>query len=438
VSQRSLSRRTALQVGAAGTAFLATASLAEAAQSATPEATPVAVVPMTGQEVPELAALEAVLQSIMTDWSLPGAQLAIAREGRLVYNRGFGYADVEAGTVVEPDNIFRIASTSKPITTVAILTLVDAGDLTLDTQVFPLLDFESAPNAPIDPRLASITVEQLLVHAGGWDSTVSGDPQYMPWTNMASSMFGLEDPAEAETIIRFMLGVPLDFDPGTRSVYSNFGFNVLGRVIEHVSGQSYGDYVQEQVLEPAGVTDMVLGKTRLDERADGEVRYYDPPGRPLGPSVFPGEGYGPSAYGGFYLESLDAHGGWVGSAEDLVKFTLAIDGTRGPALLSPETVTAMETTQRPPSGEVGAGNEPGGLGLGWNSQADDDGFEWTHAGALEGSNASWLIRFGDGMVLAFVANSLPIDFGSFFGALIPTLRQAVAETTTWPADDQFE
>lgn len=432
------SRRTALKAGVSGAAFLATMRLTGAAQSASAEATPVAVMPMTGQEVPELAAFDTVMQQVMTHWSLPGSQLAIAREGRLIYNRGFGYADLDAGAIVEPDQIFRIASTSKAITAVAILTLVDAGNLTLDTRVFPLLGFEPVTNAPVDPRLSSITVEQLLVHSGGWDSALSWDFQNMPWTSMASAMVGTEDPAEAETIIRFVLGVPLDFDPGSRSVYSNFGFNVLGRVIEHVSGQTYGDYVQEQVLEPAGVTGMVLGKTRLEERAAGEVRYYDPPGRPPSPSVFPGEGYGPSAYGGFYLESFDAHGGWVGTAADLVRFTLAVDGTRGPALLTSETVTAMETTQRPPSGEAGAGNDPGGFGLGWITSETETGFEWTHAGALVGSNASWLIRFGDGMVLAFTTNSLPIDVGSFFNELTSGLRATIDGITTWPTDDQFE
>ena len=75
-----------------------------------------------------------------------------------------------------------------------------------------------------------------------------------------------------------MLGEPLDFAPGTRQAYSNFGFNVLGRVIGHVAGQPYDAYVRDHVLAPAGIRAMRLGRTRLADRAPGEVRYYAPPG----------------------------------------------------------------------------------------------------------------------------------------------------------------
>lgn len=394
--------------------------------------------PITGRDVPELAAFDTIMPSIMAEWQIPGGQLAIARDGRLVYDRGFGLADREAGTAVEPGNLFRIASTTKPITTVAILTLVDAGKLTLDTPVFPLLNFEPAPHAAVDPRLATITVEQLLVHAGGWDSTKSFDPQYLPWSRMAAATLGLEDPARPETIIRYMLGVPLDFDPGTESVYSNFGFNVLGRVIEQVSGQSYADYVRARVLGPAGIRDMTLGKSRASERADREVRYYGPPGQTWRESVFPGEGYVPVGYGSYYLEALDAHGGWIASASDLIRFALAVDGSRGPALLTPESVRAMETTPRPRSGEAGAGNEASATGLGWNVKASEQGTEWSHAGALEGSNASWLIRMDDGTTLSFVVNTLPADYGSFFGDATTRLRAAVTEISNWPEHDLFD
>ncbi len=86
-------------------------------------------------------------------------------------------------------------------------------------------------------------------------------------------MLGVPAPPSARDLVRFMRGQPLDFDPGSATAYSNFGYNVLGRVIEHVSGQSYADFVQAQVLQPAGVTAMRLGRTRLADRAPNEVRY---------------------------------------------------------------------------------------------------------------------------------------------------------------------
>jgi N-acyl-D-amino-acid deacylase len=438
IGSHSIDRRHALQLASAMGAGLTTLGLHSVAsdQESTPTL-PVDTLPVTGEPVPELAAFDTLISTIMRSWNLPGGQLAIAHEGRLVYNRGFGWANVEDVQAVEPDNLFRIASTSKPITAVAILKLVDQGEIALDTPIFPLLALEGPPNAPYDLRLDTITVEQLLLHSGGWNSAAGYDPQYQPWTLLASHVLDAESPVEAETIIRYMLSQPLDFDPGTLSAYSNFGFNVLGRVVEHLSGQSYEQFTIDDVLAPAGIASMAIGGTTLEERMDGEVKYYSPPGLPTRESVYPDEGFVPVGYGSYYLPSLDAHGGWIASAQDLLKFTLAIDGQRGDALLSEETVTALETTARPPSAAAGAGNVETSLGLGWNSAAVEDGYEWSHAGALEGSNCSWLVRKPGGLAAAFVFNSLPTDFGGFFNDLIPALQEALAGSATWPETDLF-
>lgn len=401
------------------------------------EATPATIAtPTAGQAVPALAGFDDVMTALMQQYRLPGGQLAVAKDGRLVLNRSYGVADA-AGTPVQPDNLFRIASVTKTITTVAVLTLVDDGKLALDDKVFPLLNFSPPPHATVDPRLNHITVKDLLVHAGGWDSTKSFDPQYLPWSRMAAATVGTEDPPEAATIVRFMLGQPLDFDPGAESVYSNFGFNVLGRVIEHVSGQSYANYTLEHVLVPAGIRDMRIGGTRASERAPGEVAYANPADLPLQPSVFWGEGFVPAAYGAYSLPALDAHGGWIATAADLARFATAIDGQRGAALLQPATVQAMITTPRPKAGATGAGNPPVSAGLGWDMTPVAGGVEWAHAGALEGSNASWLFRGADGLTLAYVFNTLPNDFVPFFDASFQRLRAAAKAVTSWPTHDLF-
>ena len=430
-----IDRRRAIQLGA-GLGVVASRS---AFAQSTPVASPVSSgeIPVTGNDVPELSAFGDAVTNTMATWNLPGGQLAIARGDRLVYNRGFGFASVEDEETVAPDALFRIASTSKPFTAVAILALVDSGDLTLDTPVCPLLDFEHPANAPRDPRLDSITVEQLLVHSGGWNSALSYDPQYLPWPLLASHLFDAESPAEAETIIRFMLTQPLDFNPGEISAYSNFGFNVLGRVIEKVSGTPYEDFVKEKLLTPCGITTMAIGGTTLEERMPGEVRYYSPPGLAHRPSVYPGQGFVPVGYGSMYMRSLDAHGGWIASAQDLVRFALAVDGTRGPSLLSPDAITSMETTQRPQTEAAGAGNVPGGFGLGWNTERAGDGYDWSHAGALEGSNCSWLVRKADGSTLGFVFNSLPENYGGFFGDIIPRMQELLSGDIAWPEGDLF-
>lgn len=443
----SFGRRRALHAAGVGLSALAGLGLRQASaasqhglrHAALPGAAPSLV---TDQTPPELADIEAAFQEIMERWDVPGGQFALAKDGRLVLNRGFGLADVEREEPVLPSSLFRIASVTKAITAVAILTLVDAGALALDEPVFPLIAFLPPPHATPDPRLDSITVQDLLTHSGGWDSAQSWDPQGLPFSRMAAAMTGLADPAEATTIVRFMLGEPLDFDPGTRQAYCNFGFNVLGRVIEHVSGQPYDAYVRDHVLAPAGATTMRLGRTRLADRAPGEVRYYAPPDQAPGWSVFWGEGYAPFAYGGStYMEALDSHGAWIASAADLIRFATAVDGQRGPALLTPQAVQTMLTTPRPRTETPGTG-VPGvtaevTAGLGWDVIPVGGEFEWSRVGALMGSTAAWVARRPDGVSAAYTFNSLPQDYNAFLNETITELGQAIDAIEVWPEGDLF-
>lgn len=125
-----------------------------------------------------------------------------------------------------------------------------------------------------------------------------------------------------------------------------------------------------------------------------------------------GEGFAPFAYGGStYLEALDAHGGWIASAADLVRFATAVDGQRGPALLMPESVQALVTTPRPPT-EAPSTGYPGvtaevTAGLGWDMIPEAGGVAWSRVGALIGSTAAWVNRRPDGVAIAFAVNSLP-------------------------------
>lgn len=372
----------------------------------------------------------------MKRWQLPGGQLAIAKDGRLVFDRAYGYADVESKEAVETTSLFRISSVSKPITTAAVLTLVDRGHLRLEDQVLQILkDFAPPPNATIDPRLYDITVRDLLQHAGGWDAAKSFAPLELPWSRMASGTLGAEDPPGCSTIFQYMLSIPLDFDPGTRTAYSNFGYCVLGLVIEAALRSAdtpitYEEYVKKAVLEPAGISRMRLNRTKLSGRLPDEVRYYAAAGQPLVPSVFPGEGYVPFAYGGVYLEASAAAGGWVGSATDLVRFALSLDGSRGAALLRPETYRRMLDTPLP--GSVGKQT-----GLCWTVARRENGSDIWHTGGLKHSNAAWLVRTAGGVTLAFAFNSLPPKYAEFFESALPTFLDLIAAQESWPDVDLF-
>ena len=144
-----------------------------------------------------------------------------------------------------------------------------------------------------------------------------------------------------------MKGMPLDFNPGEKYVYSNFGYAILGRVIERLSGMPYEEYVRARVLQPVGANRTRQGKSRMSDALADEVKYYcREPGlgltAPLVPSVFPGEGTVPLNYGGFHLEAMDANGGWVSSTVDLLRFMGGVDGRANrPDILSAGLVAEM-------------------------------------------------------------------------------------------------
>ncbi|HAA59481.1 MAG TPA: D-aminoacylase, partial [Planctomycetaceae bacterium] len=224
---------------------------------------------MTGRGDKRLEPLDRLMTDFVSRHQLPGASLAVTRNGRLVYARGFGLADRQSGDPVLPTSRFRIASLSKPVTSVAILQLVEAGRLKLDDPVAEILGLEPEVDAK---RSRRVTVRQCLQHTGGWDRSDSFDPMFQ--SIRISRVLDTKAPAGPAEVIRFMQKWPLDFDPGTRYAYSNYGYCLLGRVIEKISGQSYERYVQARVLKPMGVTRMRIGRTRIEGRAKGEVRYH--------------------------------------------------------------------------------------------------------------------------------------------------------------------
>ena len=228
----------------------------------------------TGKKFPELKPFDELMEAFVRDNKIPGASLAVAKDGRLVYARSFGYSDVEKKQPVRPNSLFRIASISKSFTATATLQLVEQGKLSLDTPVFDLLPHKPhlAKGDSADPRLGQVTIAHLLRHQGGWDRKETIDPLFHAIE--IASVLGKPPPATQDDVIRFMMGWQLDFDPGQRYVYSNLGYCLLGRVIEQLTGRAYGDYMVNEFLKPLGIESMRLGKTLFRDRAENEVKYY--------------------------------------------------------------------------------------------------------------------------------------------------------------------
>lgn len=373
------------------------------------------VAPVATAQVPRF---DQLMDGLLKKFSIPGGQLAGVKDGRFIHNSGYGLADVERNQKVQAHSLFRIGSVSKTITQVAVMTLVESGALRLDEKAFEILKSLTPPEgATLDSRLGDITVRHLLKHQGGWDGI---EPMFPPWSRTAAATIGSPEPPECETIIRYMMSRPLSYAPGSRTVYSNFGYCVLGRIIERVSGKSYEAYVQGAVLRPAGIRDMRIGGTRLRERARREVRYYHQFNQTELPykteSVFPGEGEVPWAYGGYYLRATDAHGGWIGSAADIARLAAAIDGQLGPSLLSPASRHTLV-------------NLPKKVG---EEEPETTPFHLSHAGALQGSNAALLYRRRDGWSIGITFNSLPVDYQAFFAHVIEEVDRALGELPANP------
>lgn len=355
-----------------------------------------------GDDAPDLSAFDRTIENFRRERRIPGAALGVLKTwkglpGGRTYFRGYGRDKAEAGIPVTSRSLFRIASISKPITGLAVLVLAGRGKLSLDDRLLDHLDPEPLPlsREKPDSRWNHITLRHLLQHTAGWDRDSSFDPMFQ--SKRISTAAGIAGPADAKTIIRFMRSRPLDFDPGTRYAYSNFGYNLLGRVIESITGEGYETWVREQVLSPLGISRMRIGRSLPAHRARDEVGYHVDSSQRR-ESVFP-EVPGQVAFpdGGFHLEAMDAHGGWIASVEDLMKFALFF-AQPGQSDLLPGHL--IEEFTRPPRAPVSRDEEgdlkPTHYGLGWKIRPlGRRGANAWHGGSLPGTY-TLLVRRWDG------------------------------------------
>ncbi|HEV3415375.1 MAG TPA: serine hydrolase domain-containing protein [Pirellulales bacterium] len=440
-------RRQFIEAAAAGVGVwtIGIQARAQDGTSAARSKQPVDALPMTGIGAPQLAAYDKLMLSFMREHTPPGAALAVTKAGRLVYARGFGHADRERHEPVEPTSLFRIASLGKSLSSAAIFQLVEKGRLKLDAKVFGLLRISPylAPGAKIDPRLREVTVLDCLHHAGGWDRDKGFDPMGADAAEQIAKALKIGLPIRPEHIIRYTFGRRLDFDPGKAFAYSNFGYCVLGRVIEEASGQRYGQYLQKEVLAPLGIRRMKLGKNLLIDRAPGEVRYYDSTNR-IGRAIS-GPRIGqqaPLPYGVECIETMDANGGWIASAVELLRFTSSLDDPRKCPVLSEKSIREIMAR---PGGVLGyAANgkpKPDFYGCGWEVRpANVERGKWTkwHTGGLAGSSTLMVCRNDDiDWVVLFNCDATR-DGKAFADIIDPLLHGPADQIKNWPEGDLFD
>lgn len=405
---------------------------ATASPTQSPTPTP-AELPRTGPPTAGIEAFDEALPPFMREWDLPGGSVAVAKAGRLVFARSYGFANTETDRAVRPSMLFRVGSLSKPITAIAVMRLVEQGDLALDDRAFEMLSHLVPEDGPADDRVEEITVRQLLQHTAGWKGRRQGFlPMFMP--RKIAEAQGEDPPASAEATIRYVLGKELAADPGTTFQYSNFGYCVLGRVVEEVTGESYESHVTSNVLDPVGATDMRIGATRQSRLLDDEVRYY---GHREVESPFPDGGEVPRPYAAAHLRANDADGGWIGSAVDLLRVVMGIDGRDATAdVLDASTVETM--TARPDLAQWA--NASTYYAKGWVVQPLDGAARLWHDGSLPGSYG-FLIHNGNSEVTAavlFNARAPDPQFRRFNAEAQRTFLRAVGSVSDWPDRDLFD
>lgn len=406
-----LSRRTLLIAGGAATVPLG--ALGVGLASADTEAA--AALPTTGVVPKELAGFDTAMQTYLQERSITSAQLAVAKGGKLLLARGYGK------TTIEPTALFRIASLSKHITVAAIMTLVQDGELDLDTPVTSILGLSDS----VDPRLSQASVRRLMQHLGGWDRDASGDQLWSDHT--ISKALGTPLPVSHDDIIEYATGRKLDFAPGSKMVYSNYGYLLLGRIIEKLSGTGYEDYVKTRILTPVGITRMRLGLSLKSEAAPTEVGYES---KYTNTTVMDTSGsVVPYPYGGFNMPNQDANGGWLSSAVDLLRLARIFDAPG--TVLNKDSLTTVFAV--PETGVTSGGSWYGG---GWYVRKSGSGINTWHTGGMPGT-FSFLARLNTGVSYCAIFNRRAEEGTPEFGSIDPVLGKAAGAVTTWPTTDLF-
>jgi len=308
-------------------------------------------------------AIRAAVTEEMSRLGIPGLSLAVAEAGELRHEAGFGFADVENEVPARPETVYRLASVSKPMTAVAVMKLAQDGRLDLDAPVT-----RYCPEFPEKPW--PVTSRQLLCHQGGvrWYR-----PDEQPMTRRFTSL--------AQGLALFGEDA-LAFEPGTKVLYSTYGYTLLGCAAAHAGGQPFLALLQETVLTPAGMTATRTDDVRelIPNRAQGYVR--DGSGQLLNSALAD-------------MSYKVPGGGLCGTAPDVARFGAALLSGR---LVTHETLQRMLTRQKTRDGRAT------GYGLGLTLGTRGGQREAWHEGGQERVSTVLYLRPDGDLAVALLAN----------------------------------
>ncbi len=322
-----------------GCVFAAVATLAQAADL--PQADPAGV----GLDPGRLAAITRLLQSDVEQHVLPGAVLTVARHGKIAYEQVVGNRDPQAGAKAAADDIYRIYSMSKPITVVAALMLLEQGRFSLDEPVSKYLPQfasmqvgvpnESGGGMHLVPADRPISIQDLFRHSAGLTYGFFGSSPVK--SAYLDAHLDAGDP-DLTTFVDRLAKLPLAYQPGTTWDYS-YAIDVIGRLVEVVSGQSLYQFEKQNILDPLGMTDTAFGVT--DPAKQGRIAEPFANDRNFGAGADFSDPRHP-------VRMESGGGGMVSTAHDYTRFLqmLLNGGTLdGHRYLSPQTVRFMTSDQ---------------------------------------------------------------------------------------------
>jgi CubicO group peptidase (beta-lactamase class C family) len=312
------------------------------------------------------------LEELFSDFDrdAPGVAVGVTRNGEILFQGGYGLADVDRGTRIDPDTAFHMASCGKQMTAVAILMLVEEGKVDLDR-----------PAAWYLPEMRGwaeqVTVRNLLQHTGGIPDTYEA----------LKEQGGVPTGSDA---LKLLAGWHrLDFPPGTRFAYSDAGYDILGTLIRRVSGRSYPEFLAERIFQPAGMTKtFVYDPERLKtaRRALGYDRAFG--GRWVLDDDSP-------------LNFLYGSGGVYSTVTDLARYDRALFGNQ---LIKPASLAEMFKPAQLEDGTLVP------YGFGWSLSTSEDGTPYyAHSGNWLGYTAYYLHFPGDNLAVMVLSNRSDTD-----------------------------
>ena len=368
--------------------------------------------PKPPASVASITEMETYLNALTAFGTPPGLSLVVVKDGKVVYQRGFGLADGPRNKVATPDTVYGWWSMTKLLTAMASIQLKEQGKLNLDDPVIKYLPFFKItyPSTHSQP----ITVRHLLNHSAGIPNNV---PALVGWIHHADQPRLDQTAYVAEVLPTYSR---LIFEPGDHGEYTNVGYMVLGAVIEAASGQTYEEYIRANLLRPLGMhqTDFVYTEAMLPHAATASHPHLS-----IETVMLPllvnhwGTFVRETTQGRMWLRRFYANSapptGLIGPASDAGRFALAIlnGGTLdGQRILSPESV-AMMLHDSHVVGRRGEASTYSGLryGLGWHIVPAGNRFRVQHRGGGPGFGSELRLYPDEELGMVVIANDTIYD-----------------------------